>query len=176
MATLDNIKIPGSLLAGLYKNHLVILDGSDANTSPEKKEEGAPSSTLQHLGGNRRKVLLLTGHTSLAAITADEKKLLDKILEACKMDLEDVVVLPFSHTKPGIETLKKEFEPEKMVLFGVDAAAISLPIRFPEFKLQAYDQTTYLQSCTLAALSENTEESKAMKKKLWACLKNMFQL
>ncbi len=59
-----------------------------------------------------------------------------------------------------------------MILFGVPPLSIDLPINFPPFQLQAFNKRTYLYSPALAEL----EQDKALKGKLWGCLKTLFEI
>lgn len=177
MSLPEKIQMPSSLLAALYKDHLVLLSDQETTDPAGVKKNHLPKKvTAEQLGANKKKVLLLTIHSGIEAISSPERNLINKILEACKMTIEDVAVVAYGQQKATAVQLKKDFEPVQMILFGVTAADIDLPIRFPDFKVQSYDQTSYLQSPPLSALLENSEESKVLKTKLWACLRTLFHL
>jgi hypothetical protein len=73
-----------------------------------------------------------------------------------------------------IATLKKQLSPSILLLFGPEPTDIRLPIHFPHFKIQAYDQCTYLCAPRLSQLVQTGEENKLLKSKLWVCLKELF--
>jgi hypothetical protein len=47
---------------------------------------------------------------------------------------------------------------------------------FPVFKIQAYDQCTYLPAPSLEELVRPGDEGKLLKSKLWVCLKTLFAI
>jgi len=92
------------------------------------------------------------------------------------MNIGDVAIVNH-HTAPVLITpLRRQLQPVHILLFGVDPTTIRLPINFPEFKLQPYDQCTYLSAPALQQLVGNSAESKLLKSKLWVCLKTLFDV
>jgi len=49
-------------------------------------------------------------------------------------------------------------------------------MEFPVFKIQAYDQCTYLTAPSLEELVRPGDEGKLLKSKLWVCLKTLFEI
>ena len=45
---------------------------------------------------------------------------------------------------------------------------------FPVFKIQPYDQCTYLTAPALEDMVRPGDDGKLLKSKLWVCLKNLF--
>jgi hypothetical protein len=75
-----------------------------------------------------------------------------------------------------ISELRSQLKPTTVLLFGLEPTAIKLPINFPVFRLQPYDDCTYLSAPALSLLVQNSEESKLLKSKLWVCLKTLFNV
>jgi len=101
---------------------------------------------------------------------------LTKILEACRMNMGDVAIVNHAAAPVNITALREQLQPSVVLLFGLDPVTIRLPINFPVFKLQPYDQCTYLSAPTLDLMVQTSEESKLLKSKLWVCLKSLFDV
>ena len=96
------------------------------------------------------------------------------MLEACRMNMGDIAIVNHSAQPVRIANLKSQLQPECMILFGTGPVDIGLPMDFPMFKLQQYDQCVYLTAPSLGAMLVPGEESKMLKSKLWVSLKTMF--
>ncbi len=96
------------------------------------------------------------------------------MLEACKMNIGDVAIVNQANSAVDIAGLKRQLQPAQILLFGPAPTGIGLPINFPQFKIQAYDQCSFLWVPPLAQLVQPGEEGKLLKTKLWVCLKTLF--
>ena len=61
---------------------------------------------------------------------------------------------------------------EKIFLFGLGADALALPLQFPHYQVQQFNNQVYLSSVALNELQANKDE----KMKLWNSLKKIFSL
>ena len=75
---------------------------------------------------------------------------------------------------PGLAytTVTEQLKAEKVFLFGLDTTALALPLQFPHYQVQQFNNQVYLSSASLHELQANKEE----KMKLWNCLKKIFSL
>ena len=96
------------------------------------------------------------------------------MLEACRMNMGDVAIVNHAAAPIRIATLKSQLQPAFMLLFGTGPVDIGLPMDFPLFKLQQYDQCVYLTAPSLGDMLVPGDESKMLKSKLWISLKTMF--
>ena len=62
--------------------------------------------------------------------------------------------------------------PVTVFMFGIDQMEIGLPIQFPHFQPQPYNNVTYLCAPELDILRED----RLLKSKLWVSLKALFDL
>jgi hypothetical protein len=94
-------------------------------------------------------------------------------LTACKLGLADVAILNISHTPSGkYKEIYNEFKSKVTILFGVTPAEFEMPVDFPEFQVQAFNNCTYLHSPELSKL----EADKVLKSKFWVCLRRLFDI
>ena len=65
-----------------------------------------------------------------------------------------------------------QLKAEKIFLLGLDAEVLGLPLQFPQYQVQQFNNQVYLSSASLTDLQKDKEE----KLKLWNCLKKIFLL
>ena len=84
------------------------------------------------------------------------------------------VALINSNKNPSLSYtgIAEQFATEKILLFGVESSMLELPLQFPHYQVQRYNNQVYLSSPTLKTLAED----KAEKMKLWNCLKQVFSI
>src|ERR1022692_4514906 len=167
--SLNKIQLTAIVASGLYKNTLVTMDGAD------KKIELPINQSYKFLGRNKKNICLVTNSNDAVFVSEMHLAFITKLLDACKMNLEDVAIVNKGTEEINITEIKKQLSPKKLILFGVEPTSIKLPIHFPLFKLQEYDGCKYLYVSSLEYLTQETNESKLLKSKLWVCLKNLFE-
>jgi len=162
--SLDNIQLPALVLHDLFKNSLVDLNTDNAVLSPEK------AGTLVFLGGNQHKVAILVCDPEALHLSDQSLNFLLGILSACKLSMADVALLNCYKQTVGYELLEEQLGAEKILLFGIGAEQLSLPLQFPNYQSQKYNGRIYLAAPELPVI----EQDKSEKMKLWNCLKSIF--
>lgn len=165
--SLENFQIPLTLLPELYNNCLIDLD------KEQIIEESLNTGEIAFLGGNSRLVLVLVNETDTVHIQDENLAFLLGILKACQLNMQDIALVNL-HGKNGIDyhQLIKQFKPDRIIGFGIHPSDILLPIDFPNYQLQSYQNQVFLFSPALPAIAENQDEKKA----LWGALKKMFSI
>ncbi|HMI61803.1 MAG TPA: hypothetical protein VK518_12870 [Puia sp.] len=144
---------------------------------PAADQPGNPSTTpYKTLGNHRRKITILVNAPDSPFLPDNQLSFLTKILEACRLNMGDVAIVNHASAPVNITALRAQLQPSVILLFGLEPTTIRLPINFPVFKLQPYDQCTYLSAPALDLLVQTSEESKLLKSKLWLCLKSLFEV
>lgn len=165
--SLNNIQLSGITLQELYKKTLVEIKSHKAD---EKKVD---ATSLNILGKNLKKIVLVVRNKDTAFLTDEELNFLLGILSACKLNMDDVGILNLAKNKnTGYEMISKELNAEKIFLFGVDPGDINLPLAFPHYQAQQFKNQLYLSAPALSSL----QNDKAEKTKLWNCLKKIFSI
>jgi hypothetical protein len=178
---LDHIQLSPLIVGEWYKDALLLSpDGpppAQHPAPPERVPEPAPQPPqYKILGKNNRKITILVQSPDIPFLPDNQLTFLTKILEACRMNIGDVAIVNTATAPVNIATLKQQLQPTAILLFGLEPTAIKLPINFPEFKIQPYDNCSYLSAPPLTRLVEPSEESKLLKSKLWVCLKTLFNV
>ncbi len=165
--SLDNIQLPAIVLQDLYTNSLVDL--KTANAEPVAVSAGE----LSFLGENKKKISIIVDHTDVIYLPDEELNFLLGILSACKLSMADVALLNFvKNPSATYREIGEQLSAEKVLLFGIKPSALELPLQFPHYQIQNYNNQVYLSSPDLKTLSDNKEE----KIKLWTCLKQVFAI
>ena len=160
---LNDIILTPHLLADLYKDVLI-----ETNTTvvPEK----AP---IRFLGKNERNILIIVNKDDIAFLTDEELTFLTTVLSACGLSLADVAIVNWN-TVPAMNcnAIYEEVNDKQVILFDLDPHDFGLPMKFPHFQIQRYDQRVYLYAPPLPEIMNNVE----LKKQLWAALRTFFSL
>ena len=164
--SLKNVKLPEILISGLYTAPLVCLQNiAGAATSP--------ATELKFLGSNEKQITILVNVSDAGFLTDKSFAFLTGILNACKLNMADVAVININQsTNNNYLNINNITRPKIKLLFGVSPQEIGLPIHFPDFQVQPFNNVTYLCAPDLKSIEEN----KSLKTRLWAGLKSLFQL
>ncbi len=165
--SLNNFQLPPIVLQELFNHSLIDLNNE------KKSEETTTSTGYFTLGNNKKNILLLVESDGTLYLPDEELNFLLGILSACKLTLEDVAILNIKKNKKvNYKTVTSELNPEKIFLFGVTPVQIELPMVFPNYQIQQYNNQIYLTAPMLSQFHDNKTE----KTKLWNCLKQIFTL
>ena len=164
--SLNNIQLNSNLLADLYSDSLVetTTKATPINT-PAKRQ-------LKYLGNNQKQVLVVVSYESVPFLPDQELSFLTNVLAACKMSIADIGIINSSGLDESELLNIIDLEAMNILLFGVEPFQIGLPINFPDFQLQAFNNRTYLKAPTLSEI----ESDKGLKGSLWNSLKALFKI
>ena len=109
-------------------------------------------------------------------LSEDNLKFLTGILSACKLNLAHIALINFNNNPLNFSNLKKDLQPESLILFGVTALQIELPFTMPDYQVQEYNKCHILTAPSLTELNQQTPTAKTEKAKLWKSLQKMFNL
>jgi DNA polymerase III psi subunit len=139
--------------------------------TPEGDAAPTKKIKLTALGENGRNILFLVNDTQNKFLAENQMKLLSDLLNACKISMEDIVLVNYDQNRSvSYRDLTEKFESKKILIFGVTAADLELPFTIPFFQIQKYQEQTYLICPSLSDFSDNV----SLKKELWNCLKKIF--
>lgn len=165
--SLVNFQLPPIVLQDMFSNSLVDLNNiQEQSTIPSDNQ-------ISCLGNNEKGVLIIVNSKDSLYLPDPLLEFLQGILKACKLKLGDVALLNIDTTGPiSYKELGRHLRMEKIILFGIDLDAIELPLKFPDYQVQKYNDMFFLSVPTLETVLNNKEE----KTLLWDCLKKMFIL
>ena len=172
---LNQLKLPGTLIAELYKSLLIDPDETTVTQVITEKKESltASDSDWKSLGENKKKVLILVNYPDSVYLPDTDLELLTGILGACKLSMADVAIVNHNNCPDATyKELVTFFKSKIVLLFAIEPASFGLPMNFPHFQIQPFAENSFLFSPALKEL----ENDKVLKSKLWVCLKRLFNL
>ena len=165
--SLDNILLADTVLQGLYSKCLYDLEMN------KSVSDDIQSTSISFLGNNQKKIAILVNSEAAIYLPDDELNFLLGILTACKLSMADIALVNLAKNPDMVyPALSEQLKAEKVFLFGLNAARIELPLQFPHYQVQQFNNQVYLSSLSLSELQANKEE----KMKLWNCLKIIFSI
>ena len=173
--SLQNTILPDILIAELYRN-VFVIPSADSSTKNVEVAHGKEVPLVKFLGNNLKKIVIVVNQPSEVFLPEKHLEFLSKILVACKLNIGDVAIVNEGDKFVDIAMIKQELKPNNIILFGIEPTYLKLPLNFPHFKIQNYDEVAYLSVPGFEALNVENEEGKLLKTKLWVCLKTMFEV
>lgn len=160
--SLDNIQLTPFVLGTLFNKSLY-----DLKPTGEK----STASNISFLGDNKKRIALLVYSPESIYLPDEELNFLLGILTACKLSMMDIALINISkNPELSYTDIAEQIKAEKVFLFGVNPEVLKLPLQFPHYQLQHYNNQVYLSSAPLNKLQTDKQE----KLKLWNSLKRVF--
>jgi hypothetical protein len=125
------------------------------------------------LGGRSKPILVVVKQVAAPFLTDEDLPFLTRLLNACKLTLEDVAVFntaTYPTARP--DEVLSFFSPRIVLCFGITPDEWGLPVDFPRYQLQALKECTFMHAPALSQLAADTEE----RKQCWGSLKRLFNL
>jgi hypothetical protein len=175
-------RLPDFILTDLFNNYLVFTGESlpAASSQPKQAEEKVTREIQKpkknYLGNYERKIAVLINDAENIYLGDDDLNFLTGILNACKINLAHIALINFNNNPLDFSNLKKELQPEILLLFGITALQIELPFTMPDYQVQEYNKCKILTAPSLNELNQQTTIAKTEKTKLWKSLQKIFDL
>jgi hypothetical protein len=179
-------QLPGFVLAGLYKDSLVITEETIEQNKPARKQEQVTNKTLKpnvakpgaakkwFLGDNRKNITIIIKDETAVHINEEWLATLTKLLTACKLNVADVAIVNIKN-EIDFSVIKEQLVPQYVLMFDVSPNDVSLPFSIPDYQVQKYDGVTFMIAPGITLSADKTTESiKTEKRNLWEKLKIIF--
>jgi len=165
--SLDNIQLPATVLQGLYTKPLYDL-------KTDKSVLDIPITTkILYLGNNKKKIVVIVKSAVAIYLPDEELNFLMGILTACKLSMADIALINFEKNPIILyKDVSEQLLAEKIFLFDIEPGELGLPLAFPHYQIQHFNNQVYLSVVSLNTLQSDKEE----KMKLWDCLKKIFSI
>jgi hypothetical protein len=155
----ERIFLPSAILSGLYKDVLIA--------------EKSTTSQLNSSSPVKVRSIVLT-HGEALKKNDPQYLFLQNILKACKIEPTEIALLSDSDNAVGggLSSLNLKYSAPVILLFGLTPGVLALPIHFPAFQVQTYQDCTYMWAPRLDEIAAD----KSLKVTLWQCLQKIFGL
>ncbi len=169
--SINDIKLSPELLTELYPLSLV-QDDIMSPVIPAATANPAPSAEKKALGENRKQILVVVEYDNAAFLPDPAFDLLSSMLTACKLSVADVAIVNIHGKDHSYKSWLEEFNSRVVLLFNIEPAGFGLPMNFPQFQIQPFNQASFLYSPAL----EELDSDKVLKSKLWVSLRRLFNV
>lgn len=169
--SLNDMQLPPALLVDFYQKDLI----KEVADLPASAGQLVAGGMLAFLGKNLKNITLLVHYEDDVYLPEPQLQFLSSILAACRLNLGDVAIVNTAKQLVTPDDLDHQLKPGCIIGFGVDALATG----FPEealFTISHLQGKQLLWAPATEVLNDGGQESKALKSKLWLCLKTMFNV
>ena len=164
----------------MYKDVLVENDdpGQQQTDSDQEKKQPVEVQTEEvkswkHLGDYKKRILFIVRYDDAVHIPDEQLNFLTTILSACKLSLADIAILNLAKAPSTFyKEVQEKFKSNVTILFGITPQQFEMPVNFPEFQVQPFNNCTFLSGPTI----EQMENDKLLKSKLWVSLRKIFNV
>ncbi|MEJ7768620.1 MAG: hypothetical protein WKF89_12460 [Chitinophagaceae bacterium] len=173
----SNIRLPDEMIAAIYGSSLVLVP----STRHESRVEDIPVKisdppTLSYLGNNEKNTAILVYYPQEVYLPDEQLDFLSVILKACKLNVEDIAIVNTAHSTEKITDLVITLKLKTVLIFGEEATKMVGHQGLMKFVLQSTDGVSFICSPALEDLNIENPEGKLHKRKLWDCLKQLFNV
>lgn len=165
--SLENFQIPFVLIPELYKNSLVQLEDKQTSTDNIEVEN------IKYLGRNVKNILILVADADAVHLSDASLEFLGQILQACKMNLNDVAIVnQRHHPNAGLQQCMEALQPTLIIDFGSIIKKWNPQYETSLYQVKEVDKCKLITAHPLSEIAAQPE----LKKQLWLSLKAHFKL
>jgi hypothetical protein len=176
---INDLQLSPALIAALYPETLVTAGEPVPVNGPVKPRETlqAKRPAYTFLGKNRRSLCILVSCSDEEFMPEEQLAFLQKIMAACKYSLDDIAVINTYRQPMDLESLKNQFSPHVIFLWGSPAPDIpGFPKTITDMSVTTWENMIVLPVAQAGQMSSDNPEGLVLKRILWASLKKIFKL
>lgn len=163
---LNKLQLTPATIQNLYRGSVVKVQEFYT-----QEEESAPRKPVV-MGKNNQNILFLTNNDQHPFCSDEEMELLTNLLGACKLTLDDIALVNGNGGIHSYKDLQDQLRMHTVVSFGIPCKELQLPFEIPQFQPYSFADCRWLFAPQLHHFLDNP----ALKRQLWAGLKNIFSL
>ena len=194
--------LPNSVLVSLYKDTLVLpelakkqpeiipnpldaqiktLDAQATTTAVQTETDKDNSSIndsrqIKYLGEHLKQVTIIVKDELAVYLNENDLTLLSSILSACKLTLADIALINVAQQKLSLHEILNVLPSKLVMIFDVSSTTLKIKLPTTLYKSIQLGDTYLLFSNSLSLMQGGDQSAKLEKGKLWAILKQLFQL
>ena len=150
---------------------------SNTNKDVAVEEETMEALTnFKYLGDHHKKIIVLVNDPASVYLNEADFILLTSILNACRLTIADIALVNLGHQKAGLHQILHLLPSKLVIAFELDSKALKIKLPTQLYKVIPLGENNLLFSNSLASMQGTDANAKQEKAKLWAVLKQIFQL
>jgi len=175
---INHLTLSLELIAALYPESLVDAGnaGSGAKKVQTKATSGQREPDLSYMGKNGQSICFWVSYPDEEFIPEEPFIFLKKILAACKCTLDDIALVNAKAHPAMLESLKKQFQPRILFLWGAIPAITGLNQGWPDMEISTWENISIVPVLQADLMGRENPEGLALKRRLWISLKKLFSL
>ena len=154
--------------------HVQIESDKDNNNTTNEpiKELGQ----IKYLGEHLKQVTIIVKDELAVYLNENDLTLLSSILSACKLTLADIALINVAQQKLSLHEILNALPSKLVMIFDVSSTTLKIKLPTTLYKSIQLGDTYLLFSNSLSLMQGGDQSAKLEKGKLWAILKQLFQL
>ena len=149
-------------------------DNNEEGAAPEEVIEAL--NNFKYLGDHHKKIVVLVSDPASVYLNEADFILLTSILNACRLTIADIALVNLGNQKAGLHQILNLLPSKLVIAFELDSKALKIKLPTQLYKVIPLGENNLLFSKSLASMQGTDIAAKQEKAKLWAVLKQIFQL
>ena len=134
------------------------------------------SRQIKYLGEHLKQVTIIVKDELAVYLNENDLTLLSSILSACKLTLADIALINVAQQKLSLHEILNVLPSKLVMIFDVSSTTLKIKLPTTLYKSIELGDTYLLFSNALSLMQGGDQSAKLEKGKLWAILKQLFQL
>lgn len=134
------------------------------------------SRQFKYLGEHLKQVTIIVKDELAVYLNENDLTLLSSILSACKLTLADIALINVAQQKLSLHEILNVLPSKLVMIFDVSSTTLKIKLPTTLYKSIQLGDTYLLFSNALSLMQGGEQSAKLEKGKLWAILKQLFQL
>ena len=156
------------------KEPTIESDNNEEAAAPEEVIEAL--NNFKYLGDHHKKIVVLVSDPASVYLNEADFILLTSILNACRLTIADIALVNLGNQKAGLHQILNLLPSKLVIAFELDSKALKIKLPTQLYKVIPLGENNLLFSKSLASMQGTDIAAKQEKAKLWAVLKQIFQL
>ena len=131
---------------------------------------------IKYLGEHLKQVTIIVKDELAVYLNENDLTLLSSILSACKLTLADIALINVAQQKLSLHEILNVLPSKLVMIFDVSSTTLKIKLPTTLYKSIQLGDTYLLFSNALSLMQGGDQSAKLEKSKLWAILKQLFQL
>jgi len=131
---------------------------------------------IKYLGEHLKQVTIIVKDELAVYLNENDLTLLSSILSACKLTLADIALINVAQQKLSLHEILNVLPSKLVMIFDVSSTTLKIKLPTTLYKSIQLGDTYLLFSNSLSLMQGGDQSAKLEKGKLWAILKQLFQL
>jgi len=152
------------------------IESNNNQELPVPEEAMEALTNFKYLGDHHKKIVVLVNDPASVYLNEADFILLTSILNACRLTIADIALVNLGNQKAGLHQILNLLPSKLVIAFELDSKALKIKLPTPLYKVIPLGENNLLFSKSLAGMQGTDANAKQEKAKLWAVLKQIFQL